>query len=185
MDTKTKLLIAAQALEQSIGGQAACLKAVELTLEALRGAVPAESATRPANSQEWAGMSAATAFLLVNRHADGWPDIDLMMNEWRIANPAPQPAAQPTEPAGEPVMIYHGRCTIDCGEHGHQDVELLKMIPAGSTLYTRPAVPLTRERVAAIMEEATGLSASGMDDLDSFEWLVRKVEADHKIGGAE
>jgi hypothetical protein len=96
-----------------------------------------------------------------------------------------QPAAQPTEPAGEPVMIYHGRCTIDCGEHGHQDVELLKMIPAGSTLYTRPAVPLTRERVAAIMEEATGLSASGMDDLDSFEWLVRKVEADHKIGGAE
>ncbi len=43
------------------------------------------------------------------------------------------------EPAqDEPVMIYHGRCTIDCGEHGHQDVEMLKMIPAGSKLYTHP-----------------------------------------------
>jgi hypothetical protein len=40
MDTETKLRIAAKALEQSIGGQAACLRAVELTLEALRGAVP-------------------------------------------------------------------------------------------------------------------------------------------------
>ena len=38
----------------------------------------------------------------------------------------------------EPVMIYHGRCTIDCGEHGHQDVEMLKMIPAGTKLYTSP-----------------------------------------------
>jgi len=38
MDTETKLLIAAKALDQSIGGQAACLRAVELTLEALRGA---------------------------------------------------------------------------------------------------------------------------------------------------
>jgi hypothetical protein len=35
MNTKTQLTIAAQALEQSIGGQAACLRAVELTLEAL------------------------------------------------------------------------------------------------------------------------------------------------------
>lgn len=36
----------------------------------------------------------------------------------------------------EPVAIYHGRCTIDCGEHGHLDMELLKMIPAGTKLYT-------------------------------------------------
>ena len=35
-------------------------------------------------------------------------------------------------------MIYHGRCTIDCGEHGHHDVEMLRMIPAGSKLYTAP-----------------------------------------------
>ena len=35
-------------------------------------------------------------------------------------------------------MIYHGDCTIDCGEHGHHNVELLRMIPAGSKLYTAP-----------------------------------------------
>lgn len=36
----------------------------------------------------------------------------------------------------EPVMVYHGNCVIDCGEHGHQNVEMLKMISAGSPLYT-------------------------------------------------
>ena len=35
-------------------------------------------------------------------------------------------------------MIYHGRCTIDCGEHGHHDMEMLRMIPSGSKLYTAP-----------------------------------------------
>jgi predicted nuclease with TOPRIM domain len=35
MNTKTQLTIAAQAIEESIGGQAACLRAVELMLEAL------------------------------------------------------------------------------------------------------------------------------------------------------
>jgi hypothetical protein len=43
MTDQDKLNIAAQALEDSIGGQAACLKAVELTLEAPLGAVPAGS----------------------------------------------------------------------------------------------------------------------------------------------
>ena len=48
-------------------------------------------------------------------------------------------------------MIYHGRCTIDCGEHGHQDVEMLKMIPAGSKLYTSPqAQPLSDADVQQI-----------------------------------
>ena len=35
-------------------------------------------------------------------------------------------------------MIYHGRCTIDCGEGGHHDMEMLRMIPAGSKLYPAP-----------------------------------------------
>lgn len=46
--------------------------------------------------------------------------------------------AAPQQEAQEPVMIYHGGCTIDCGEHGHHNVELLRMIPAGSKLYTAP-----------------------------------------------
>lgn len=44
----------------------------------------------------------------------------------------------PQQEAQEPVMIYHGDCTIDCGEHGHHHVELLRMIPAGSKLYAAP-----------------------------------------------
>jgi len=58
------------------------------------------------------------------------------------------------EQAAEPVMIYHGRCTIDCGEHGHQDVEMLKMIPAGSKLYTYPArKPMTRDDMRKLLAE--------------------------------
>lgn len=46
--------------------------------------------------------------------------------------------AAPQQEAQEPAMIYHGRCTIDCGEGGHHDMEMLRMIPAGSKLYTAP-----------------------------------------------
>lgn len=35
----------------------------------------------------------------------------------------------------EPVMVYEGRCIIDCGDGGHQNVTMLKMIAAGSKLY--------------------------------------------------
>ena len=38
------------------------------------------------NSQDWAGMDGATAFLLIDRHADGWDDTRLMMHEWLAAN---------------------------------------------------------------------------------------------------
>ena len=51
-------------------------------------------ATRPADSQDWAGMDGAIAFHLIERHADGWADASLMMDEWRLANPA-----QPVQPA--------------------------------------------------------------------------------------
>ena len=46
-----------------------------------------------------------------------------------------RPASKPSEP----VMIYHGGCTIDCGEHGHHNMEMLKLIPAGTKLFTHPA----------------------------------------------
>ena len=40
----------------------------------------------------------------------------------------------------EPVMIYRGGCTIDCGEHGHHDMEMLKLIPTGTKLLAEPEV---------------------------------------------
>lgn len=73
-------------------------------------------------------------------------------------------AAQPVQ--GEPVMIYHGRCTIDCGDHGHHDVEMLKLIPAGTKLYTAaPSTPQPDAR-KVIEQMVTGLSGF-VDELSS------------------
>ena len=54
-------------------------------------------ATRPANSQDWAGMDGATAFHLIERHSDNWSDAHMMMDEWRLANPVAQPVQPPIE----------------------------------------------------------------------------------------
>jgi hypothetical protein len=82
-----ELCVAAAAKESFMpGGYAASVAALRAHLEAC--SVPDGETTRPANSQEWAGMSGSTAFLLIQRHADGWPDIDLMMGEWLAANSA-------------------------------------------------------------------------------------------------
>ena len=50
--------------------------------------------------------------------------------------------------ATEPSMIYHGRCIIDCGDSGHQDVTMLKMIARETKLFTRP---MPAQGVAASM----------------------------------
>lgn len=39
----------------------------------------------------------------------------------------------------EPVMTYVGKSVIDCGEHGHHNMEMHKLIPAGTKLFTHPA----------------------------------------------
>ncbi len=41
-------------------------------------------------------------------------------------------------PAIEPVAIYHGNGLIDCGDAGHHNIELVKLIPAGTKLYASP-----------------------------------------------
>lgn len=71
------------------------------------------------------------------RHAGGCHTYNTKTAEAR-ANVAASLAANA---GSEPVAIYHGRCVIDCGAHGHLDMELLKMIPAGSKLYTHPSPP--------------------------------------------
>lgn len=56
----------------------------------------------------------------------------------------------------EPVMIYHGGCTIDCGEHGHHNMEMLKLIQAGSKLYTHPpTAPAVPKGWKLVPEEPT------------------------------
>ena len=42
--------------------------------------------TVPDQTQDWAGMDGATAYLLIQRHADNWADVAKMMGEWLTAN---------------------------------------------------------------------------------------------------
>jgi hypothetical protein len=67
----------------------------------------------------------------------------------------------------EPVMIYHGGCTIDCGEHGHHNMEMLKLIPAGSKLYTHP--PTAQEVHDALCSALTGGKCSCSSSLATVD----------------
>lgn len=42
--------------------------------------------TEAETCQQWRGMDGVTAFHLIERHADGWEDIDMMMGAWHRAN---------------------------------------------------------------------------------------------------
>lgn len=52
-------------------------------------------ATKNWPDQRWHGMDGATAYHLIERHADGWSDVGEMMDAWLAAN-----AARLREPAG-------------------------------------------------------------------------------------
>lgn len=39
-------------------------------------------------NQDWAGMHGATAWHLIDRHADAWCEVGAMMNAWLSANVA-------------------------------------------------------------------------------------------------
>lgn len=41
------------------------------------------------NDQNWRRMDGATAYHLIDRHADNWNEIGLMMDAWRLANTPP------------------------------------------------------------------------------------------------
>lgn len=64
-----------------------------LTASPTPPAAPEQVPTRPANSQEWAGMDGAIAWHLIERHADNWADVGLMMGEWLAANRSATPTA--------------------------------------------------------------------------------------------
>jgi hypothetical protein len=61
--------------------------------------------------QNWRGMTGATAFHIIGRHADGWTDISTMMKAWLKAN---------TEAA---VMDEREACAMVCEAEGigHRD----------------------------------------------------------------
>ncbi len=124
-------------------------------------AAPGEQNTVPAEWLEQAyreGWAACRDAETIGEEAEDWAFGNSTANSRMID--AQQ--AAPKQEVQEPVMIYHGRCTIDCGEHGHHDMEMLRMIPAGSKLYTAPQpapAPLS-------------------DDTERLEWLLWKLPGD-------
>jgi hypothetical protein len=71
---------------------------------------PVQEPTIEDNSQDWAGMDGATAWHLINRHADGWADVAKMMGEWLAANTPPA-----TVPLTDEQIIEHFKNKVDTG----------------------------------------------------------------------
>lgn len=44
-------------------------------------------------ARDWRGMDGATAWHLIDRHANSWEDVGAMMDAWLRANTTPCPAA--------------------------------------------------------------------------------------------
>lgn len=81
----------------------AMLRAQADELERLRAQVePLTPTVEDINAQQWAGMDGATAFLLIDRHAEGWAHCGRLMEAWRTANAAP---AQQAEPYGHAYTV--------------------------------------------------------------------------------
>ncbi len=80
-------------------------------------------------------------------------------------------------------MIYNGRCIIDCGDGGHQDVTMLKMIAAGSKLYAaagaRPGFDLITHlrRQIAFSQRTFGPGERTAGVLDHIRKELIEIEA--------
>ncbi len=71
------------------GQEAAAVRKDSLTTQAAAVQAMAQETDRDwSKAQDWKGMDGATAFLLINRHSDGWGDVGAMMNAWLAANAA-------------------------------------------------------------------------------------------------
>lgn len=113
------------------GQEAAAVRKDSLTTQAAAVQAMAQETDRDwSKAQDWKGMDGATAFLLINRHSDGWGDVGAMMNAWLAANAATPAAVQAvgawqdiaTAPKGQNVLLYRGAIgRIDIDDWGLYD----------------------------------------------------------------
>lgn len=107
-------------------------------------------ATVEQNSQQWRGMSGAVAWQIIERHADNWTDIGLMMDEWLAANKQPEPVES------EPVAFTNKAQLGYVTDGMHPDIPLAmwsKNTPyadANIPLYTTPQPDRVAELEAAL-----------------------------------
>lgn len=97
----------------------------------------------------------------------------------------------------EPVMVYNGRCTIDCGDGGHHDVTLLKLIPKGTKLFTSPPAHQEPVSLQSVHNTVTieclndkvmrqdALLRQALDTLDTVEALLTSMDVQHLIAYKE
>jgi hypothetical protein len=92
---------------------------------------------------------------------------------------AAQPAAQPTEPAGEPVAWYEHNPDLDAWflAYSRNPKATTRPLVFGDT--ARPAVPLTDEQIHEIGRNKCHLDYEDGSDVEMF---ARAIEAAHKIG---
>lgn len=80
---------------------------------------------------------------------------------------------------GEPAAIYRGNGILDCGDAGHHNIELLKLIPANTPLYTSPSPAAPAEETGVARELIERLSdISNADDLGPDTTAVREALRD-------
>ncbi len=105
-------------------------------------------------------------------------------NTDKLAQDVPARFASPAERApaptvAEPVMTYLGRHTMDCGEHGSHNMEMHKLIPAGTKLYDH-AAPTAQEASKPVQAEAPGEDADPLTP-EQEEWVMDLAEK-HNLG---
>ena len=85
----------------------------------------------------------------------------------------------PAPTVAEPVMTYLGRHTMDCGEHGSHNMEMHKLIPAGTKLYDH-AAPTAQEASKRVQAEAASEDADPLTP-EQEEWVMDLAEK-HNLG---
>ncbi len=91
--------------------------------------------------QQWRGMDGRTAFHLIERHADGWEDIAMMMGAWHRANAVDDKAEAAEDERTECAKLL---------DLSTSELQLLAGEMTAQELRTVKAV--LRNRAAAIME---------------------------------
>jgi hypothetical protein len=76
--------------------------------------------------QDWKDMDGATAFHLIERHAEDWADVGRMMGQWLAANaPAMAELARLTKQRDELVAALKGMVHLEEeGLRGYDDIDV-------------------------------------------------------------
>jgi len=153
-------------------------------------AQPVQEPTVPKNSQDWKGMDGSIAFHLIERHADNWNDISLMMGEWLAANQAQPEGFSPCDMATAAALGFRDGVESVRPAKPLGDAELLAAFGSAETiidglhevakLAAQPAKPLSDDDISDIWD---GWLIHITDKISAIQF-ARAIEQAHGIKGA-